>query len=152
MSLLIIADSFYIGVLDVAAASSWYIQKLGLQQVPTEMDDGEGCVELAFSKKDQTCIALGPRTELTDSATPMLYSSDVNKAREVLSQSYSCHYGLDRSGDVEFEQHGSGNNKLVGSCYWRRCRNHNDYGQCSRSKRLSNSINVKRSIRKPSLH
>ena len=61
VSLLTIADSFYIGVMDVAAATSWYIEKLGLQKVPVEMDDPEGCVALGFSKKDQTCIALGPR-------------------------------------------------------------------------------------------
>jgi len=114
MSLLIIADSFYIGVLDVAAASSWYIQKLGLQQVPTEMDDGEGCVELAFSKKDQTCIALGPRTELTDSATPMLYSSNVSKAREVLS-SRGINVGeiqQDRQGTHYFEMQDLGGNVI----------------------------------------
>jgi len=34
MSLLIIADSFYIGVLDVAAASSWYIQKFRFSTSP----------------------------------------------------------------------------------------------------------------------
>jgi hypothetical protein len=39
MPLLTIADSFYIGVLDVALATSWYIEKLGLQKVPPELDD-----------------------------------------------------------------------------------------------------------------
>jgi hypothetical protein len=85
MSLLAIADSFYIGVLDVTAATSWYIEKLGLQKVSVEMDDAEGCVALGFSKKDQTAIALGPRGKPTDGTTPMLYASNVMKAREVLS-------------------------------------------------------------------
>ena len=85
MSLLTIADSFYIGVLDLAAASSWYIEKLGLQKVPVEMDDSEGCVALGFSRKDETAIALGPRGRPTDGATPMLYASNIKKAREVLS-------------------------------------------------------------------
>lgn len=84
MSLLAIADSFYIGVLDVAAATSWYIEKLGLQKVPVEMDDPEGCVALGFSKKDQTCITLGPRGRPADGTTPMLYASNIRKAREAL--------------------------------------------------------------------
>ena len=66
MSLLAIADSFYIRVLDLTAATAWYIEKLGLQKVPVEMDDAEGCVALGFSKKDQTAIALGPRGEWDD--------------------------------------------------------------------------------------
>jgi hypothetical protein len=82
MSLLAIADSCYIGVLDLTAATSWYIEKLGLQKVPVEMDDAEGCVALGFSKKDQTAISLGPRGKPTDGTTPMLYASNVKKARE----------------------------------------------------------------------
>ena len=85
MPLLTIADSFYIGVLDVESATSWYIEKLGLQKVPAEMDNPEGCVALGFSKKDQTCIAvLGPRGKPTDETTPILYASNIRKAREVL--------------------------------------------------------------------
>jgi len=84
MPLLSIADSFYIGVLDVESATSWYIEKLGLQKVPAEMDDPEGCVALGFSKKGQTCVALGPRGKPTDETTPMLYASNIKKAREVL--------------------------------------------------------------------
>ena len=85
MPLLTIADSFYIGVLDVESATSWYIEKLGLQKVPAEMDDPEGGVALGFSKKDQTCIAvLGPRNKPTIGTTPMLYASNIKKAREVL--------------------------------------------------------------------
>jgi hypothetical protein len=83
--LLTIADSFYIGVLDVESATSWYIEKLGLQKVPAEMDDPEGCVALGFSKKDQTCIAvLGPRGKPTDGTAPILYTSNFRKGREVL--------------------------------------------------------------------
>ena len=85
MSLLSIADSFYVGMLDVGPATSWCIEKLGLQRVPAEMDDPEGCVALGFSKKAQTCIALGPRGKPTDRTTRMLYASNVTKAREVLS-------------------------------------------------------------------
>jgi hypothetical protein len=85
MSLLSIADSFYVGMLDIGPATSWYIEKLGLQKVPAEMDDSEGCVALGYSKKAQTCIALGPQGKPTDRTTRMLYASNVTKAREVLS-------------------------------------------------------------------
>ena len=85
MSLLTIADSFYIGVLDLTAATAWYIERLGLQKIPVEMDGAEGCVALGFSKKDDTAICLGPRGKPTDATTPMLYASNVKKAREVLS-------------------------------------------------------------------
>lgn len=51
MSLLTIADSFYIGALDLATATSWYIERLGLQKVRVEMDDAEGCVALGFPKR-----------------------------------------------------------------------------------------------------
>jgi hypothetical protein len=83
MSRFRIADSIYLGVLDVAAASAWYIDKLGLQPV-VSMEDGEGCLSLGFSKKDVTVITLGPRNRVTDATTPMLYSSSVEKARERL--------------------------------------------------------------------
>lgn len=85
MSLLAIADSFYIGVLDLTAAATWYIEKLGLQKVPVKMDDAEGCVALGFSKKDQAAIALGPRSKPQDGMTPMLYASNVKQARDFLS-------------------------------------------------------------------
>ena len=61
MSVLTIADSFYIGVLDLAAATAWYTEKLGLQKVPLKIEDEEGCIVLGFSKSDQTRITLGPR-------------------------------------------------------------------------------------------
>jgi hypothetical protein len=85
MPLLTIADSFYIGVLDVALATSWYIEKLGLQKVPPELDDPQGCVALGFSKTGQTSIAvLGPQGKPTDGTTPILHASNIQKAREVL--------------------------------------------------------------------
>ena len=106
MPLLTIADSFYIGVLDVESATSWYIDKLGLQNVPAEMDDPEGCVALGFSKKDQTCIAvLGPQGKPTDGTTPMLYASNIGKVREVLGSRGVYVGGIqqDRQGTHYFE-------------------------------------------------
>jgi len=85
MSVLTVADSSYIAVLDIGPATSWYIEKLGLQKVSAEMDDPEGCLALGFSKKDQTSIAvLGPQGKPTDGTTPMLYASNIKKARAVL--------------------------------------------------------------------
>jgi hypothetical protein len=70
------------------------------------MDDPEGCVALGFSKKDQTCIAvLGPRGRPTDGTTPMLYASNIRKAREVLG-SWGVNVGEmqeDRQGTHYFE-------------------------------------------------
>lgn len=43
MPLVTLADSFYIGVFDLPAATAWYTEKLGLQKVSVEMDDAEGC-------------------------------------------------------------------------------------------------------------
>ncbi len=83
MSLLRIADSMYIGVLDVTAASAWYVEKLGLQEV-VSMEDEEGCISLAFSKKEMTAITLGPRDRASDGNTLMLYASNVERAREKL--------------------------------------------------------------------
>ena len=51
MAVLTIADSFYIGVLDLAAATAWYTEKLGLQKVPLKIDDEEGCIVLGFFKE-----------------------------------------------------------------------------------------------------
>jgi hypothetical protein len=53
MPLLTIADSFYIGVLDIE-----YTEKLGLQTVPAKMNDPEGVCRVGLLQKDQTCIAV----------------------------------------------------------------------------------------------
>jgi hypothetical protein len=105
MSLLTLADSFDIGVSDLASATSWYIEKLGLQKISVEMDYAEGCVALGFSTKDHTRIVLGPRYSPTDATTPMLYTSNPHKAKEVLS-SRGVNVGeiqLDRQGTQYFE-------------------------------------------------
>jgi hypothetical protein len=73
----------YIGVVDIAAAATWYIQKLGLRKVDVEMDNGEGCVALGF-EKDEYAFCLGPAGQKTEELTPMLQSSNLKKAREVL--------------------------------------------------------------------
>lgn len=74
----------YIGVRDLAAATSWYIEKLGLRTVNVEMDEPEGCVALGFAKDDYA-LCLGPPGRPTDELTPMLYSSNLKKAREHLT-------------------------------------------------------------------
>ncbi|MBZ5550799.1 MAG: VOC family protein [Acidobacteriia bacterium] len=83
MSLFAPAGTNYIGVVDMAAATTWYIQKLGLRKVDVELDDGEDCVALGF-EKDECALCLGPPGRPTDELTPMLYSSNLRKAREFL--------------------------------------------------------------------
>jgi hypothetical protein len=85
MSLLWVADSFYVGVNEVAAASSWYIEKLGLKKTAVELDEGEGCVALVFPKELPAPIILGPSTAPSDQTTRMLYTDAIQKAREWLS-------------------------------------------------------------------
>ena len=74
----------YIGVHDVAAAAAWYMEKLGLHKMNVEMDDGEGCVALGFPK-DDWAVTLGSPSKPTQELTPLLYSSNVKKAREFLT-------------------------------------------------------------------
>jgi len=87
MSLLRIADSFYVGVSDLSGAVSWYKSKLGLQEVPLPpMDDQTGdMIAMAFSKKDGATIVLGPVGKSADENTRMLYAPKIKKAHETLS-------------------------------------------------------------------
>jgi hypothetical protein len=65
-----------------------------------------GVSRWAFSKKDQTCIAvLGPQGKPTDGTTPMLYASNIGKAREVLGSRGVYVGGIqqDRQGTHYFE-------------------------------------------------
>ena len=85
MSLLYSAGSAnYIGVVDIAAATAWYINKLGLRKVNVELDDGEDSVALGFAK-DDCALCLGPPGRPTDESTTRLCSSNVKKAREFLT-------------------------------------------------------------------
>ena len=84
MFLLQIPDSIYIGVTDAVAASVWYREKLGLQQVVAPTSDAGDCVSLAFSKQDEASIILGPRDSTTDQR-PILYATDIRRARAQLS-------------------------------------------------------------------
>ena len=105
MSLLWVADSFYVGVRDIAAATSWYIEKLGLERTEVELDDGEGCVALIFPKEISAPIVLGPLVTSSDGTTRMLYTGAIKKAREWLS-SRGVNVGAleeDRQGTHYFE-------------------------------------------------
>ena len=83
MSLLYSAGSSnYIGVADLAAASAWYIEKLGLRKVDVELDDGDDCVALGFGR-DDFAFCLGPAGR-DDGSTPRLSASNAKKTREWL--------------------------------------------------------------------
>ena len=84
MSLFQIPDSIYIGVTDAVAASLWYKEKLGLQEVVAPTSDAADCVSLAFSERDKTAIILGPRDSTTDQR-PILYATNIGKAKDQLS-------------------------------------------------------------------
>jgi catechol 2,3-dioxygenase-like lactoylglutathione lyase family enzyme len=77
------AGANYVGVRDLAAAASWYKERLALREVNVEMDDGEGCIALGFSNEEYI-IALGPTGRPTDELRPLLYTSNIKKAREFL--------------------------------------------------------------------
>ncbi|HEY1272853.1 MAG TPA: VOC family protein [Terriglobales bacterium] len=84
MSLLRPAGANYVGVRDLASAISWYTDKLGLHKVQIEMDDPEGCVALGFDKRD-AALVLGPADRSSDELSPLMYASNLKKAREFLS-------------------------------------------------------------------
>jgi catechol 2,3-dioxygenase-like lactoylglutathione lyase family enzyme len=83
MSLLKIPDLIYIGVTDAVAASLWYKEKLGLQQVLAPTSDAGDCVSLAYSKRDETAITLGPRNSDPDQR-PILCAASIGKAHDQL--------------------------------------------------------------------
>jgi hypothetical protein len=101
MSLIWVADSFYVGVHDVAAASSWYMEKLGLKRAEVELDEGEGCVTLVFPKEIPAPIILGPSGSPPDGTTRMLYASNIKKAQEWLTSR-----GVD-AGAIEEDRQGT---------------------------------------------
>src|ERR1700683_1679373 len=84
MSLLWMADSFSVGVRDSGAATSWYMEKLGLKKTTVELDEGEGCVGLIFPKELPAPIVLGPSLARSEGTTRMLYTGAIKKAREWL--------------------------------------------------------------------
>ena len=77
------AGANYIGVRDLTSATSWYKEKLAVREIDVEMDDGEGCVALGFSN-DEYIITLGPTGKPTDELRPLLYTTNIKKAREFL--------------------------------------------------------------------
>lgn len=83
MSLLYPAGANYIGVVDIEAATTWYIDKLGLRKVTVELDNGEDCVALGFAR-DEYALCLGPPGRSSGELTPMFNSSNLKKAREFL--------------------------------------------------------------------
>jgi len=80
MSLLWIADSFYVGVRDLASSTSWYVEKLGLRETDVELDEGEGCTTLTFPKEAPATIVLGPPKKASDTATRIFYTGAIEKA------------------------------------------------------------------------
>lgn len=78
------AGANYVGVRDLAASVSRYREKLGLREIDVEMDDSEGCVALGFSN-DEYIVALGPTGKPTEELRPILFTKNINKARDYVS-------------------------------------------------------------------
>jgi catechol 2,3-dioxygenase-like lactoylglutathione lyase family enzyme len=72
----------YMPVQDLAAATSWYVEKFGARPRPTKFDDGQRGAELWLA--DEVYFVLGPRNIPTCDETPMLYTPNIAKAREYL--------------------------------------------------------------------
>jgi len=96
----------YIGVRDLPSATARYIEKLGLRKVQVELDNGENCIALGFSK-EQEAVVLGPVGGSSGESGPLLYTGHVKKAQEFLA-SRGVQVGeiqQDRQGTHFFEMH-----------------------------------------------
>jgi hypothetical protein len=96
----------YIGVQNLAAATAWYKEKLNLREITIELEDGEDCIALGFSTGD-FALVLGPAGKPTDEPNALLFTSNINKARDFLS-SRGVNTGeiqQDRAGTRYFEMH-----------------------------------------------
>jgi hypothetical protein len=82
MSLFRAAGTNYMPVVDLAAATSWYVDKFGLRQQVTKFDDGQKGTELTESDE---VFVLGPSDIPTNHETAMLYTSRLEKARKYLT-------------------------------------------------------------------
>jgi len=72
----------YMPVEDLAAATSWYVEKFGGRARPTKFEDGQRGAELWLA--DEVYFVLGPRDIPTSDETPMLYTANIAKARDYL--------------------------------------------------------------------
>jgi hypothetical protein len=62
----------------------WYSEKLGLSEIEVELDESEPCVALGFSN-DEYVVALGPAGTLTDELRPLLFRTNIRKAKDFLN-------------------------------------------------------------------
>jgi catechol 2,3-dioxygenase-like lactoylglutathione lyase family enzyme len=75
-----------IGARNVPAAVAWYIEKLGLREIKTDMDDCEGCVALGFDKEEYA-VTVGPfdPAGASDEFTHSLCTGNIKKAHAFLT-------------------------------------------------------------------
>ena len=83
MSILRSGGVNFVGVRNLAAATAWYKEKLDLHEITVELDEPEGCVALGFPNDDYAFV-LGPVGTPTDEPNPLLFTSNIAKAREFL--------------------------------------------------------------------
>ena len=77
------AATNYIPVLDLAAAAAWYSDKFGLRQYTIKFDDSQRGLELKAA--NEIFFVLGPSGVPAKAETPMLYASDIERARKYLT-------------------------------------------------------------------
>lgn len=73
----------YMPVSALESAAAWYREKFGLKPVNIELDDGEGCLALGFSK-EECLFVLGPQGKSSEELIARLFSPNLKKAREHL--------------------------------------------------------------------
>ena len=80
MSLLRVADSFYVEVHDISPSETWYIQELGCNKTSVELAKAEGCVAFVFSKEHHRAPGVPDFVRTTaHKATKMLYAGDASQ-------------------------------------------------------------------------
>jgi hypothetical protein len=60
-------------------------RNLACPRLRFELDDGDDCVALGFEKDDDVAVVLGPVGKPTDESGPLLHSSKLAKARDLLN-------------------------------------------------------------------
>jgi catechol 2,3-dioxygenase-like lactoylglutathione lyase family enzyme len=85
-----IPGSIYLPVRNLDAASEWYRDKLGCQDVPPYEEDEPGTTAALALEKESGVLTLGlidpqrPGTGVAEPSVPTLYAHNINKAREWL--------------------------------------------------------------------
>lgn len=104
MGLLTVGDGIFVGVSDLQAARNWYKEKLGMREVPVEVDEPADAIGLAFDGEDGALIIGSPGSE-PPAGSSILFTRKISKAHAWLN-SQGVNVGTverDRQGRQFFE-------------------------------------------------